>query len=391
VFPLFLLLLDACTSDNLPVDATAQSTSRTPSLAISDAVHNGGLGGFYFLPPIVAQPAATGILDSAASPTITICAVVDGVCSATIAAYSRAGGSDGESVSMSEDGYQVNWKTSNYTLNDGSLYRIQVSNGGLTLGFADVEPLANASEFHNVRTGEIVPLLDGRTLPIRVRIEVGAGCLPAPSGMTHWWAGDGDHRDRIGGDDGTVVGNVTYAPGMVGQAFKFGDGYIRLSGVYGGESDTALTVMAWILAQAEGPDTWQGILSATTIAYVHFQTVGSYGGVALYGTGGWFEVPGPHPTPLGIWKRIALTAREGLVTLYENGAVFNQAAGPLGYLMPSSTDDGDGPGAALIGNGYLYARPFPGLIDELQVFNRELSASEVQAVVAAGPAGVCKR
>lgn len=89
-----------------------------------------------------------------------------------------------------------------------------------------------------------------------------------------------------------------------------------------------------------------------------------------------------------------MTAREGLVTLYENGVVFNQATGPLGYLTPSNTDEGDDGGlggAVLIGNGYQYARPFPGLIDELQVFNRELSASEVQAVVAAGPAGVCKR
>src|SRR5713101_1120844 len=52
-----------------------------PEFAISDAVHEGGTPGFYFLPPMVSQPTVSGTFDAdiaALNPQIAICDVTNG-------------------------------------------------------------------------------------------------------------------------------------------------------------------------------------------------------------------------------------------------------------------------------------------------------------------------
>src|SRR5260221_9265978 len=48
-----------------------------------------------------------------------------------------------------------------------------------------------------------------------------AQSLPLLSSAVGWWAGDGDATDRLGNHNGAFVGPVSYAPGMVGNAFSF--------------------------------------------------------------------------------------------------------------------------------------------------------------------------
>ena len=48
-----------------------------------------------------------------------------------------------------------------------------------------------------------------------------AQCTLPPSGLIGWWPGDGNARDIIGGNDGTLMGGATFAAGKVGQAFGF--------------------------------------------------------------------------------------------------------------------------------------------------------------------------
>jgi hypothetical protein len=73
--------------------------------------------------------------------------------------------------------YSVNWDTKLSGLNPDLFYRIQVFGApGQTdpLGFADLDPVNNGSALKNVNTGEYIGLVDGRTLPIKFRIERGA-------------------------------------------------------------------------------------------------------------------------------------------------------------------------------------------------------------------------
>src|SRR5262249_48172926 len=48
----------------------------------------------------------------------------------------------------------------------------------------------------------------------------GITSLAAP-GLVSWWRGEGNANDAQGGNNGALVGGVSYAPGKVGQAFSF--------------------------------------------------------------------------------------------------------------------------------------------------------------------------
>jgi hypothetical protein len=49
-------------------------------------------------------------------------------------------------------------------------------------------------------------------------------CVPPPAGLVSWWPGDGNAQDIIGPNDGTLQGGATFAPGVVGEAFKLNGG-----------------------------------------------------------------------------------------------------------------------------------------------------------------------
>ena len=45
--------------------------------------------------------------------------------------------------------------------------------------------------------------------------------MTAPAGLVHWWPGDGNADDIVGGNHGTLSSGAAFAQGMVGQAFSF--------------------------------------------------------------------------------------------------------------------------------------------------------------------------
>lgn len=51
-----------------------------------------------------------------------------------------------------------------------------------------------------------------------------ADCVTTPL-PDHWWQADGNASNAVSTAHGTVSGGVTYAPGRIGQAFRF-DGII---------------------------------------------------------------------------------------------------------------------------------------------------------------------
>ena len=53
-------------------------------------------------------------------------------------------------------------------------YRLRVLAAGTVLGQADIDPVRSASDLKNYDTGNSIPLVNGRTLPIKFRVETGA-------------------------------------------------------------------------------------------------------------------------------------------------------------------------------------------------------------------------
>jgi Tol biopolymer transport system component len=145
-----------------------------PAFAMSDGAH-GGNPHFFFLPSLAPAPSFTGTFDPAAAPTVVICALNGSACGSTIATYTTSTGPGGEVVKVqaAQEQYLVNWKTDEFALSDAVNYRVQVLVGQVLLGYADVDVAKHASEFKNPNTGEPIALLNGRTLPIKFRIENG--------------------------------------------------------------------------------------------------------------------------------------------------------------------------------------------------------------------------
>jgi len=46
-------------------------------------------------------------------------------------------------------------------------------------------------------------------------------CLPPPSGLVSWWRAEGNGLEQADSNNGTLIGNTTFGPGRVGQAFVF--------------------------------------------------------------------------------------------------------------------------------------------------------------------------
>jgi alpha-tubulin suppressor-like RCC1 family protein len=173
---LLIFSLGSCRDiEPLAPDATG------PDFAISDAAHDGAFPGFYFRPPMVPDVPLPGTFDPTLAPEVTVCEW-NGGCAATIVHFTTTSGPGSERVRANGDHYHVNWHAKDYDLDRLKTYRILVSVGGTQLGFADVDVVRNGSELKNVDTGEYIPLVENRTLPIKFYIQRGTVAGLGPDG-----------------------------------------------------------------------------------------------------------------------------------------------------------------------------------------------------------------
>ena len=167
-----VVLLLSC-SDGAGI--TRPDASRHPTFTIADAAHDFAAG-FYWLPPMVPKPTYSGKADAALAPEVQICELVGTTCGAQLATFTTTTGPNSETVrwDASAEQYIVNWHTDQFDLKTGSIYRITATAGNnVLLGYADVEPVATGKELKNVETDQFIALVDGRTLPIKFRVETG--------------------------------------------------------------------------------------------------------------------------------------------------------------------------------------------------------------------------
>lgn len=178
----------AC-EDSLVPPPSPDTPSEFPS-SISDAPR-GGSPGFFFLPPLVPDPEHSGVFDASLEPEVSICRLVAGECTETLVQFgtTAAAGSEEIRVSLSDEHYIVNWHTAGYPVEAGDTVRAAVSAMQTPLGFADIV-FMDASQVRRTDSDEFVVLKDGRTLPIRFRIETTA--IP--------------HQQEIIGATGGIIG-----------------------------------------------------------------------------------------------------------------------------------------------------------------------------------------
>jgi uncharacterized repeat protein (TIGR02543 family) len=200
---LITLLMGLSGCSNPTGSPRINNTSTPTSRSILDAAHGDGGSGFYFLPPMVPQPAYSGTFDDSLSPIVQIWPEGGEL---PIAIFSSATGPGSETVRMvpEDEHYIVNWHVGDFDLDPAVGYQIRVLVDDRELGHADVVIVSNGSELKYVNTEQYIGLLEKRTLPIKFRIEV----RDQPATYTVTYDGNGS----TGGD--VPVDPNTYSPGQ---------------------------------------------------------------------------------------------------------------------------------------------------------------------------------
>ncbi len=147
---------------------------------------------------------------------------------------------------------------------------------------------------------------------------------------------------------------------------------VRVPGSTSLNVTTGLTLSAWIQPTvAQG--SWRTIMQSEAEAY--FLNASNGNGDLLPSGGGMFGpytiwLSGDTPSPVGAWTHVAMTYDGTILRLFVNG-------------VQASTAAADGPietsnNPLWIGGNQLYGEFFNGLIDDARVYNRPLSATELQ-------------
>jgi beta-lactam-binding protein with PASTA domain len=179
-----------------------------------------------------------------------------------------------------------------------------------------------------------------------------------------------------GGRHGTVTGAAT-VEGRYGNALSFDgvDDWVTIEGDAGLALGSAMTLEAWI--KPTDLNGWRTVLmmeNAPSAAYYLYANNPDVNRPAAYFESGsnLRMITGTTALPLGAWRHLAATYDGTNMKIYVNGTLMRTVlrAGPI--------NAGNGP-MRIGGNTIWPAEFFQGVIDEVRVYNRALSDTEIQA------------
>ena len=219
--------------------------------------------------------------------------------------------------------------------------------------------------------------------------------------MRDWYPGDIDARDLIGGNHGTLMNGVSITNGKVGKAFTFdgSDDFVDLGTNAAVLGTGPLTIDFWLKTSATRATLIQQ-RDKTSIVGQYFVTIddllspgaaagkvcwGTYGDRAGEGEGLAFDICSTSNINDGAYHHLAVTREtDGTARIYIDGALDRSSSDqtPVNlqslnvYLGADGRDD----------NNF-----YSGQLDEVELFQRALSQSEIQSIFNADTAGKCKK
>jgi hypothetical protein len=215
-----------------------------------------------------------------------------------------------------------------------------------------------------------------------VPVTVSNTGLPPSPGLVASYGFDegtgGAAADSTGnGNNGTLNG-PTWAIGRFGQALSFDGANDRVTVPDSSTLDltAGMTLEAWVKPAVLGT-AWKTTLfkhrnsNATNMVYVLYanRNTSVPNGEITVGTSV-KAANGTTQLPLNVWSHLATTYDGTTLRLYVNGT----QVGSLATTGPIATSTGD----LWIGGNNVWSEWFSGAIDEVRVYNRALSASEIQ-------------
>ncbi|MEY4386615.1 MAG: hypothetical protein RLY20_1898, partial [Verrucomicrobiota bacterium] len=223
-------------------------------------------------------------------------------------------------------------------------------------------------------------------------------CAPALDGLVSWWRAENSPLDSWGNNHGGAT--VKYETGEVGQGFTAASSMV-VTNAPSLQLTNALTIEAWVK-----PPTNSGAANRSLVSKFEFaQFSNNRAGAYYLGLGSGNFLNGPvfmlTPTgyesnavrlapltnlPFGQWSHLAATYDGAKMKLYLNGVL----------LAQSNYTAGIWPGTNNLGIGCTYIPgvgrtiyPANASLDEISIYRRALSDSEIAAIYNSGSAGKC--
>ncbi|MGN6641367.1 MAG: LamG-like jellyroll fold domain-containing protein [Verrucomicrobiota bacterium] len=223
-------------------------------------------------------------------------------------------------------------------------------------------------------------------------------CTPPPAGLVAWWRFENDLLDNWGINNATAPYSRTFTAGKVGRAFNLASSYLIVPDSPSLRFTNALTVECWVNSSSFAGSTPRTILSKFDSPT--YQPTGAQSSFYLGTTNNgsvYFVVSGSgsvrtntslltaQTLPANQWSFVVATYDGASLRIYINGTLAAQKSYSSGIFA----------GSAPLGIGALpfatqsYTWPMPALIDEVALYNRALSESEVQSIYESDFIGKC--
>jgi hypothetical protein len=262
-------------------------------------------------------------------------------------------------ISIAGGEYQINggsWTSLGGTVNNGDTVIVhQISSGSYSTMTTSILTIGGVSGAFNVTTA--------------------ASGDPNASGLVSWWRAENNAYDSVGNNNGILRGGMSFVPGVVGQAFSL-DGvndYLEIphSDSLNFGAHQPMSIILWVKRTSTSGISTIFAKRGDCGYQVHYL-------LQWYGPGNWLVfgstgAPGNGLTttadklPLNTWTNISVTFDGTTATMYING--FPVASNAM-YFDPNTAP-------LTLGAEPVCGDFFGGLIDEVKIFNRGLSTTEV--------------
>jgi len=207
-------------------------------------------------------------------------------------------------------------------------------------------------------------------------------------GLVALFQGNGDSKDVVFPDRKPVIPAASFEAGIVGEAFEFtGSQGLEFTDLDGLDLTEAVTISAWIKPKL-GVNNWQGIAVKSTLGGDgHDRNYGLW----MHGTNKLIQISYFNPnnnnillnSPSGllvndVWHHVAgvIDTENNYRAIYLNGELVASSNTDLAPMLPVSETFSIG--MEMSGNNPI--RHFTGLIDEVAIYDKALTVSEIKKI-----------